>query len=373
MSYSFRLGRLFGIPIYIHVSWFVIFALVTFALSQRVFPSIYPGWSSGLAMTVGLATSLLFFASVVAHEVAHSLVSRLYGNPVRSITLFIFGGLARITREASQPKAELVMAAAGPASSLVIGGLFGLVWWLAGPYSDPVGALSIWLAYINVVLAVFNMVPGFPLDGGRVLRSLIWRYTGNYKRATRMATLAGQGLGYTLMLLGVLWVFLIGNWLGGMWWIFIGWFLRNAASSSYQQTVLRESLRGFTAREVMTQDCITVPRDLTLGQMVRDSVLPSGRRCFLVAEQGRLEGIVTMGNIKSVRRELWDSTPLSRVTTPQDRLRTAHPAESAISIMETMEEEDINQMPVVEEERVIGLILRDSLIHIMRTRSELGS
>ncbi|MFQ5827256.1 MAG: site-2 protease family protein, partial [Dehalococcoidia bacterium] len=205
MSYSFRLGRLFGIPIYLHISWFIIFALVTLSLSRIYFPSLYPNWSSGLYLIVGVATSLLFFASVVAHELTHSLVSRLNGIPVKSITLFIFGGVARITREAGKPMAELVMAAAGPASSLVIAGLFGLLWWLAGPHSEPISALAGWLGGINIALAVFNMIPGFPLDGGRVLRSLIWRLTGNYKRATRLASLAGRGVGYTLITVGILW------------------------------------------------------------------------------------------------------------------------------------------------------------------------
>jgi Zn-dependent protease len=373
MSYSFRLGRLFGIPIYIHISWFIIFALVTLSLSGLYFPSVYPNWSSGLYLMVGVATSLLFFASVVAHELTHSLVSRLNGVPVKSITLFIFGGMARITREASQPMAELVMAAAGPASSLVLAGLFGLLWWLIGSYSEPISALAGWLLRINILLAVFNMVPGFPLDGGRVLRSLLWRLTGNYTRATRLATLAGRGVGYILISAGILLVILTRDWFGGVWLAFIGWFLDNAASTSYQQAMLRESLKEFSAREVMTQDCPTIPGDMTVGQLVRDNVLPSGRRCFLVVDWGRLEGIITLGNIKSVRRELWEATPLSQVMTPMERLQIARPVESAVSVLERMEEKDINQMPVVEEGRVIGMILRDSLIHFVRTRSELGA
>jgi Zn-dependent protease len=256
MGAVFNLGKLFGIQFRLHFSWFIIFVLVTVLL-------VYPDYSEWLYWIIGIVTSLLFFASVVAHELAHSLVGRANGIPIQSITLFIFGGVAQMTREATRPDAELKMAAAGPTCSLVISGLFGLLW-LIPVIPEPIAIMISWLAIMNGVLAAFNLIPGFPLDGGRVFRSLLWHFTGNYSHSTRIATRVGQGIGYSFILGGISIIFLhpFGlSWFDGIWIAFIGWFLGSAALASYRQIQRQEVLPGFTTSEVIPPDYPAVPPD----------------------------------------------------------------------------------------------------------------
>ncbi len=375
MGSAFNLGKLFGIQFRLHYTWFIIFVLVTASLSWQYFPFAYPDWGQLLYWVLGIVTSLLFFASVVTHELAHSLVARFYGIPVKSITLFIFGGMAQLTREAAHPGAELRMAAAGPACSLVIGGLFYLLWLFTQGVVEPIAALAFWLAQINVVLAVFNLIPGFPLDGGRVFRSLLWRFTGNYKRSTQIAVWVGQGVGYLFMLLGILIAFLrpFGlDWFSGLWLVFIGWFLENAPSSSYRQAQWRDALHGFSASQVMTSGYPGVPPNITVNQLVYGYLFAGGHPFFMVVEEGRLEGILTLDSIKAVPRQSWDVTQVKHIMTPAGKFNVAYPDQDALNILEQMEEKDINQMPVVSGGRVIGLITRDNLIRFLQLRSELG-
>ncbi len=375
MGNAFNLGRLFGIQFRLHYTWFIIFTLITVSLSWQLFPSSYPDWPLALHWTMGIVTSLLFFASILAHELAHSLVGRANNIPIKSITLFIFGGVAQMTREARSAGAELKMAAAGPACSLAIAGLFYAVSFFTQNAIVPVAAMAIQLAYINAALAVFNLIPGFPLDGGRVFRSILWQVTGNYKRSTRIATRVGQGTGYLFILGGVLIVFLqpFGlGWFSGLWLAFIGWFLGNAASASYRQAQWRGALQGFTASQVMTSDYPVVPLSITVSQLVQGYIFTSGRSCFLVADEGGVRGILTLPSIKSVSQPNWGVTQVKEIMTPVDKLKMAHPNQDALSILEQMDESNINQMPVVSEGRVIGLITRDNLIRLLRTRSELG-
>ena len=372
MGNAFNLGRVFGIQFRLHYTWFIIFILITTSLSWQLFPRSYPDWPWLLYWVIGIVTSLLFFTSVLAHELAHSLVGRAHGIPVRSITLFIFGGIAEMTKEAAHPGAEFKMAAAGPACSLVIGGLFALLYLLTRSTIQPIAAMALWLAYINVALAVFNLIPGFPLDGGRVFRSILWRISGNYGRSSRIAARVGQGIGYLLILGGILIMFILHDWFSGLWMVFIGWFLGNAASVSYRQVQWREVLRGFTASQAMTSDCPTVPPWTTVNQLVQEYAFATGHSCFLVAEEGRLWGIVTLHNIKTVSQPDWNVTQVKEIMTPVDKLKVAYPEQDALSILEQMNESNINQMPVVSEGRVIGLIARDSLIRLLRIRSQLG-
>ncbi len=375
MGSAFNLGKLFGIQFRLHYTWFIIFFLVTFSLSWQVFPVLYPGWTGLTYWVIGIITSLLFFASVVAHELAHSLVARINGIPVKSITLFIFGGVAQMAREAAHPGAELKMAAAGPACSLVIGGLFALLWLSTHGIIEPIAALAFWLAQINVVLAIFNLIPGFPLDGGRVFRSLLWRFTGNYKRSTQIAVRVGQGVGYLFIVVGISVVFLrpFGlDWFSGLWLAFIGWFLENAASSSYRQVQWRGALHGFSASQVMTSIYPTVPPNITVKELVQGYILTGGHHFFMVVDEGRLVGILTLDNIKSVPQPSWEATQIRKIMAPADKLRVAYPDQEALSILEQMEADDINQMPVVSGGRVIGLITRDNLIRFLHVRSKLG-
>ncbi len=373
MGGAFNLGKIFGIRFRLHYSWFIIFILITFSLSWQYFPSVYPGWNKLLYWIVGIFTSLLFFASVVAHELAHSLVGRANGIPVKSITLFIFGGIAHMTREATRHGAELKMAVAGPASSLAIGGLFFSLHLLMRGISEPVMAMAFWLAQVNTILAIFNLVPGFPLDGGRVLRSLLWRFSGDYKRSTRIATRVGQGVGYLFILAGILIVFLFPQqWFSGLWLAFIGWFLSTMASASYRQAQWQTALQGVTVSEMMTSDCPAVPSNVIVNHLVQEYIFSRGHRCFLVVDEGELKGILTLQNIKSVAQPKWEVTQLKNIMTPVEKLKVAYPDQDALSVLEQMDENDINQMPVVSEGRIIGLIARDNVIGSLRTRAELG-
>jgi len=366
---SIRLGKIFGIPIWLHYSWFLIFAFFTISMSLT-FRDSYD-WSTTLCWMLGAATSLLLFASVLTHELSHSIIAIRNGVPVKSITLFIFGGVARIGRESSQPSAEFRMAIAGPLCSLTLAGLFALIWWPTHHSNEPVGAVAAWLAWINGSLAVFNMIPGFPLDGGRVLRSILWATTHSYRRATHIATRIGKGVAYLMILGGVTLVF-FGDWYSGLWLAFIGWFLGNAASTSDRQTMLRDSLQGFVARDVMSRECPLVSGDLSLRQLVQVHVLPTGRRCFFVAEGDHLSGIMTMNDIKAVPESQWDSVTVGQTMTPAPKLQTARPDDSALSVLDRMDEAELDQMPVLENGRLVGIIVRDEMLRLIQTRTELG-
>ena len=371
---ALRLGKIFGIEIGLDYSWFVVFALVTWTLSAFVFPSFYPAWPLATYWLTGLLASLLFFASVLAHELAHSVVALRTGLPVRSITLFIFGGVAQIAREPSRPAQEFLIAIAGPIMSISLGLFFGLFALVAHPGS-PLAALSGWLSRINFLLALFNLLPGFPMDGGRVLRALLWRATGDLLRATRVASWTGRGIAYLIMLAGVLMAFLLGDWLSGLWFVFIGLFLDNAATSSYQQLALREMLHHHTARELLAlqRELLSVPPELTLEQLVREYILTTGKRCFpVVGPYGRLLGIVTLHHVKEIPQEAWPAVTVAEVMTPVERAIKVSPDEPLDKLLEQMSVDGVNQVLVVQDGRLVGLISRDQLVEFIKTRAELG-
>jgi len=369
MNSELNLGRILGIQFRLHYSWFIIFILVTVFLAWQVFPPNLPNQPQPVYWAMGTITSLLFFASVLAHELAHSIVGRAHGIPIKSITLFIFGGAAHMTREADKASDELKMAVAGPISSLVIGGLFAAVWLFLRGSADQMALMALWLAQINMVLAVFNLLPGFPLDGGRVLRSLVWHFSGSYKRATKMATQAGRGVGYLIILGGIAIVFLYGDWLAGFWLALIGFFLESTARASYRQSQLQELLKGFTASQVMVSDCRLVPGQTTVSQLVQEYATSSDK-CLLVTDQGRAGGVLALHNIKSISQKDRDKTRLRDIARPLNRLPVAHPDQDVLAIVQQMNETDIDLMPVVSGGRVIGLITLDNLIAFVNSQDE---
>jgi Zn-dependent protease/predicted transcriptional regulator len=375
---SFRIARIGGISINIHVSWILIFLLVTWTLAVGQFPQQYPDWSTSLHWTVGVATSLLFFASVLAHELAHSFVARARGLPVHDITLFIFGGVAHLEDEPETAGTEFVMALVGPCTSILLGACFWILALTTGASSEPVAALAIYLAGINVALGLFNLIPGFPLDGGRVLRSILWQATGSLQRATRWASLIGQAVAYFFILLGIYMIlgfevpFLGVGLFSGLWVIFIGWFLDNAASSSYRQLTVRNLLAGHTVREVMTQDCPEVGPDVTLDRLVTEHMLPKGARCFPVVEGGSVRGLLTLHNIKGVAQNRWSMTTVGQVMTPLDGLKRVSPEEGLWTAMRNMTEEGVNQLPVMDDGRLLGMLRRDNIVSFIRLKGELG-
>jgi Zn-dependent protease len=366
-----RLGRVLGVEIKLDYSWFIVFVLVTVSLSGQIFPSMYAGWSRSAYWLLGALTSLLFFASVLAHEMAHSVVSQAYGVSVHDITLFIFGGAAHISEEPKTARAELLMSLAGPGTSLVIAAVLGLLALLSRNASPYLAAVSTWLAGINGSLAVFNLIPGFPLDGGRVFRALVWGITGNLQQATRLATGLGRLIAYGFIMVGV-WQLFNGNWVNGLWIAFIGWFLESAAASSYRRFTVRHLLTGHTAHEVMTSECMPIPRNLTLDLFVEQVMLPSGRRCFPVQEDGRIRGLLTLHRIKEVPKDQWSRTRVEDIMIPWAELKSVRPDDDLNTVFDRMAAEDINQFPVVEGENLLGMVARDNLLDFIHRRTELG-
>ncbi|MGE5568727.1 MAG: M50 family metallopeptidase [Rhodospirillales bacterium] len=369
-----RLGRIFGVEIGLHYSWILIAALITFSLAAQ-FQVMHPEWPEGIAWAAALLTAILFFITLIAHELAHSLVARSRGLPVLSITLFALGGVARAEKESPDAKTEFLVAIAGPiTSALIAGGCLAAAWangWT--PFDAPATpALSIlvWLGYINGVLAAFNMIPGFPLDGGRVLRAIMWGITGNAARSLRLAAQAGRAVAVLLMAAGIV-QFFAGAGFGGLWMSFIGWFLLEAARSSYARAYVEELLRGLRVRDLMVRDCPSVGPRYNLRAFVEDELLRTGRQCFMVTDNDRVVGLIGPREVKDVPRPQWIYHTVADVMSPIDQLLTINPDVLVTEALETMGRENVSQLPVAFEGRVEGVISRASVLGFLETRREL--
>jgi Zn-dependent protease len=366
---SVKLTRIRGIDVGVHYSWFIVFALITFSLTAR-FTSEHPQWTLVEHYAVGIATSLLFFSSILVHELAHSFVALAKGIPVRSITLFVFGGVAQIGREPDRPMTEFQIAIAGPVASALLALGFGVIAYLGGDQFERLSALAGWLSSINLMLAAFNLVPGFPLDGGRIFRAALWHMTGSLTKATRIAAGTGQGIGYVLIFLGIVTGF-TANWFSGLWLAFIGWFLMNAAQESVVQVSVRSALSGSVAEDVMSRDCPSVAVRMSLSELVRDQVLRTGQRCFTVTDGDRLKGLVTLHQIKAVPQERWAQVSVGDAMTPVSQVRTVPPNTPLLEVLRLLEGQDVNQVPVVADDRLVGMITRDHLLRVLAAKMEL--
>ena len=375
ISPGLRIGRILGIPIYVHPSWMIIFVLITMSLAMQ-FTQEHPQWTSVQHWSVGVATSLLFFASVLFHELSHSVVARFYKIRVISITLFVFGGVARLGREPSKPIQEFNIAIAGPIASLVLAlGFYSLT--LFFPYAQMVGALAVWLGQTNAALALFNLLPGFPLDGGRVFRAIVWGVTKDFARATKIAGTSGKVVAYGMIVFGAWLGMTKGQWTSGLWLAFIGWFLLNAAQESVAQVAIRETLSGLHAADVMSHEIPTVPRNMSLEEYGHE-VTRTGRRCHLVTTDDRLMGMMNVNALNSVPRNDWGNMSVQAVMIPRDKILWARPEEPLLGLLERLVSADVNQMPVVTDTEndgahIIGMITRDSILRVMQARSEVGS
>ena len=370
-----RIGRILGIPIFIHASWIIIFSLITTMLVGQ-FSAQHPQWTSAQHWTLGILTSLLFFASVLFHELAHSVVAKFYKIHVASITLFVFGGVSQIGRDAPRPAQEFNIAFAGPLSS----GFLALVFYEITkffPQNEMVGALASWLAITNLYLAVFNLLPGFPLDGGRVFRAVVWGITKDFARATRVAAAAGKVIAYVMIISGIWLALGKGQLSSGLVNAFIGWFLLNAAQESVTQMAVRETLSGLHAVDVMSHEVPTVARDISLEEYGRE-VARTGRRCHLVLSGDRLVGMMNVHHLNSVSREEWAHTSVQAAMIPRDKILWAKPEEPLLGLLERLLAADVNQMPVVtgtenDGAHIIGMVTRDSILRVMQARSEVGA
>jgi Zn-dependent protease len=373
MKNSITLGRIGGIVVGVHYSWLWIAALVVWSLAGRYFPERHPGWETGTYWLTGAIAMLALFASVLVHELGHSLAAGLRGISVRSITLFLFGGVAHIEEDAETAGDEFAIAIAGPLTSFALAGVLWLAHRAVAPAqpADPtiggiVAAILGYLATVNVLLGVFNLLPGFPLDGGRVFRALVWSVTGNPLRATRIASYTGQGLGLLLIFLGISLV-LGGIILSGIWIAIIGWFLRSAAGAEHQGKEVTEQLRGVQVAQIMDTTPVAASPDLKVQDFIVRHALQQGNRALPVTDGGRLIGIVSVTDAKEVPPEDWPSTSVAEIMTPAP-LKTIAPEAPVGTALQLLVEEAYNQLPVVKEMRLVGLLTREHILRFLHLR-----
>ena len=372
MPGSFRLFTIAGINIEVNISWLVILVLLTWSLAINWFPAASPNQPSAIYWALGLLAALLLFASVLVHELAHSLVANARGLPVKSITLFIFGGVSNIEREPQSPGVEFQMAFVGPVTSLLIGVVSLGLAWLIGNNSPLASATFGYLGAANLLLGVFNLIPGFPLDGGRVLRSILWRTTGNLRTATRWAAFVGQCIAYLIILIGI-WVFFGGDVIDGIWFGFIGWFLLQAAQAENSQVMLESVFKGVTVGQLMSPPQSGVQADLSLQQLVDAYMLPSGARTVPVLRGEDFVGLITVENVRQVPRERWATMTAGDAMIALDRLHTAHPTENLNDVLPRMTGRDVNQLPVVDASgHLVGMLSRDAILRYVDIRRGLG-
>jgi Zn-dependent protease/predicted transcriptional regulator len=370
------LFTLLGFQVRVDLSWIIIAVLIAWSLSTGFFPFYLEGLSTSTYWIMGIVGAIGLFLSIIIHEFSHSLVARQYGMPMKGITLFIFGGMAEMSDEPTSPKGEFMMAAVGPVSSLAIAGAFYLIH-LAGAQAgmpQPVNGVIQYLALINVILAAFNTLPAYPLDGGRILRSILWGIKGNIRWATRVASTIGSGFGILLILLGIFNVIFVGNFIGGMWWFLIGMFLYSAARMSYQQLLTRRALEGESVRRFMKTDPVTVSSDLTLDRLVEDYVYRYHHKMYpVVADSNKVEGCVTTKQIKEVPKEDWNRRRVGEIAAPCSGENTISPDTDAIKALSLMNQTGSSRLLVTEGDRLAGVITLKDMLNLLSLRVELDT
>lgn len=369
MGRSIHLGKIFGIPIGLDYSWFLIFALLTWTLATGYFPKEFSGWPTAEYWLVGAITAILLFVSVLLHEIGHSVVALRYKIPVRKITLFIFGGVAQIATEPPHAMSEFWIAIAGPLVSFTLAGIFGLLQ-QAFTGISPFLALAKYLAYINGTLGLFNLIPGFPLDGGRVFRAIVWGVTHNFRRATLIAANTGRVIAFLFILVGF-WQLFSGNIAGGLWIAFIGWFLENAAHAQVGQQKFNDLLENHPVSQAMTRMFSPVSPDTTLNQIAGSQIFGDGNRFFVVMDGEGIKGLLSLKKIMQVPRAKWGAITAAEQMIPSENLRSTTPDTELAMAVRRMESEGINQLLVKKEGRIVGILSRESLVTFLRTLQEI--
>lgn len=380
-----RLGRIAGVEVSLDWSLLIVFALIAMALSGGLLPHWHPDWGEGKVLLTAFAAAALFLVSVLLHELAHALAGRRLGVEIRRITLFVFGGMAHLESEPRTWQAELGMAIAGPLASLALGVLFLLLAGvIAGPIDfdpadpgkglaqvGPVSTLLLWLGPVNIILALFNLVPGFPLDGGRVLRAILWGITGDLTRSTLLAAAAGQAFAWLLiatgfaMMLGLSVPLFGSGGIGGLWLALIGWFLGNAARQSYRVRLLEDRLGTLPVSRVMHHDYQVTAPDTLVQDLVDEGFLALSQRVYPVVSQGVLRGVISLADVRRLGRDQWSLRRVEEVMTPLERLHILAPSQSASTALALLAEKSVNQLPVVEQGRVLGLVTREDILKWM--------
>jgi Zn-dependent protease/CBS domain-containing protein len=369
LSGSWQIGKIYDIPLRLHFSWFVVFGLITWALATQYFPQVAPELPQATNWLRGIAASLLLFLSVVIHELSHSFVARYHKIQIASITLFIFGGVAQIKKEPSDPKIELRMALAGPFSSYLLAIVFLLIFNLAADFPSIRG-IAFYLFQINLILATFNLIPGFPMDGGRVLRAFLWKKSGDYLSATQKASKAGQAIALFFIFSGIF--SLLAGYGGSIWFILIGWFLYTAAQSHYQQAATRGALTGVRVRDVMVDDIVTVDSAIPVWELVNNYFLLHGYGSFPVMEGDRVVGIVSLKEVKGLPRERWADTKAKDIMQVFDSSFMVSEDDYVSEILERMVQEDKGRFLALRNRELVGLITRSGIARYLRIKRELA-
>ena len=370
-KHSLSLGRILGIPVGLDPSWFLIFVFMTWSLATSYYPAEFKDWPVAEYWIVGAVTAILLFVSVVLHELGHSIVAMRYKIPVNSITLYIFGGIAQIGSEAPSAIAEFWIAIAGPAVSFGLALIFQLLQGLLTGVA-PLLALAKYLAYINGTLALFNLIPGFPLDGGRVFRAVLWGTTRNLRKATLIAAGVGRAIAFAFIGLGV-WQIFNGNLGNGLWIAFIGWFLESAATSQVQLQTVHDLLEGHTVQQVMNRNYVKVPADISLQTLIDHQIIGSGKRCFVVMDTTeQVIGLLTLHHLKEIPKQDWEKITTGQIMTPLSQVRWLEIGTPVKAALEEMDQDGVNQLPVMSQGEIVGMLTRENIISFLRTQAELG-
>jgi len=391
MRSGIHIGKIFGIKINIDWSWFLIFALISWSLAST-FGLAHPDWGKALQWGVAVSAALLFFSSILAHELAHAVVARYMGVPVHNITLFLFGGISNIQREPRSPFAEFAITIVGPITSFVLGSAFLVMGVgsfainnavfadlaLALSQIGPIGSIFLWLGATNILIAIFNLIPGFPLDGGRIVRSALWAVTNNLAKATRWVSILGQIVAWSLILAGITMMFGVSisflgtGFLNGLWVMLIGWFLQTAAVQSYRRVVIQDVLGNVPVKHMMFTDVPIVDAGLSVQILIDNYIMKMDNRAYIVFENGQMVGLVTIDDVRKVDKEAHPQTAIRNIMTPSKELIVVAPEEDAFAAFERLQIKDIRQLPVVSGEKIVGLLRRKDIIRWLQLQSQFG-
>ncbi len=366
--------KLFGFEVKLDLSWLILGLLITWTLAKGLFPNFYEGLSTATYWIMGVAGALGLLFSIVFHELWHSLIARRFGLPMKGITLFIFGGVAEMTEEPPSPKAEFFMAVSGPLSSIVLGFLlFGAVFLgeTAG-WSKPFLGVIDYLAWINLILAGFNLIPAFPLDGGRVLRSILWGWKDDIRWATNISSKIGSGFGFALIILGVLEA-ISGNFIGGAWMFLIGMFIRGASQMSYQQIVIRRALEGEKVSRFMVDDPVTVSPSTRLDDLVEDYIYTYHYKMYPVVDSGKLIGCVELKQVKDVPREERSEKTVEGIMKSCSPENTVRPDEDAVKALSIMKQKSRSRLMVVDDHKLVGVVALKDMLEFLNIKVDLDS
>jgi Zn-dependent protease/predicted transcriptional regulator len=369
---SLKIGRVIGVEIRIHYTWLIIFMLVSFSLAEGFMPEIYPNESSLVYWVTGVTASILLFVSVLIHELFHSYVAIRRGIAVPRITLFLFGGVSQIEEEPKDPTAEFRISVVGPLSSFALGGLFGILWFSSETLHLPVIIIApVYYGFIiNILLGLFNLLPAFPLDGGRILRARLWSRKKDVIAATQLATKISSFFAYGLMLLGFIYI-ISGSIFNGLWFIFIGWFLRNGAEATLQQTTVNQTLTDLKVKDIMTSAVITIDPNIPVIDAIRDYFYRYKHGGYPVVSDDELKGIITSHDVQNLPKEQWGSTYVWDIMTPAERLVTISPDEPATEALSKISKHDFGRILVVENNKLVGLVTRSDVMRAIRRRLDL--